>query len=133
MRNRLARGLMACLVGYALLIQAFAIGVGWGMSANGAASPLAGEFVLCSEAHDTAPAPAGSGRQNTPKGGPDCPYCLAAANSAAHPAAMPAAPGLRIPYPVAYVAPYRLRAEAARVPVSRRTVAQPRAPPAFFV
>jgi hypothetical protein len=129
-RLRLRGGLPAVFLAYSLAIQAMMTSVGLGMSAG--ASPDG--FVLCSIAsHQTANDPARDGDRQKPTPGPQCPFCLVAAQSADHIATMGEAP--------AFPAYAGLLSTAILDPIGtgvfvfqlRRSHGEPRAPPAFSV
>ena len=129
-RLRLRGGLLAVFLAYTLAIQAMMTSVGLGMSAGASADG----FVLCSFAfHQTANDPARDGDRQKPTPGPQCPFCLVAAQSAGHIATM----GEALAFP-AYAG---LLSAAILDPIGagvfvfqlRHRHGEPRAPPAFSV
>jgi hypothetical protein len=119
---------LAVYLAYSLAVQAMMASVGLGMSV-GAAPDRVG-VVLCSFAHQTAPAP---GDRRLPSPAPQCPFCFVAAQSAGHAATAGAVP----PFPAyagsliaAISHPF---GDGAFVPQFRHRHGEPRAPPAISV
>ncbi len=129
MRTRSAGGLMAVCVAYLLAIQALMMSVGLGMSA--VATPGEAGFFICGlAAGPSARAPVSHGDRQNPSPRPECPFCFVAAQSAGHIATVhngPAVPGyVGIPIPAGHSGHYTARLF---IPLFRRMVGDPRAPP----
>lgn len=132
-RGRRASALLAVYVAYMLAIEAVMASVGIGMSAG--AAPNQTDFVICSLAAGPAPhTPANSGDPQNRTPLPQCPFCLVAAQGAGHVATAGEPPAFR-----AYVASQvtgrlsDIYGDKVALPQPRRTVGDPRAPPAFSV
>jgi hypothetical protein len=129
-RLRLRGGLLAVFLAYSLAIQAMMTSIGLSMSAG--ASPDG--FVLCSLAsHQTANEPARDGDRQKPTPGPQCPFCLVAAQSAGHIATMGEAPAFRAYAGLLSTAILDHIGTGVFVFQLRHGHGEPRAPPAFSV
>jgi hypothetical protein len=133
-RARRLGGVIAMSVAYAFTIQGLMASVGLGMSAGAARTGYA-DFVICSFAPgQNAHAPAREGDHQKPAPQPQCPFCFVAAQSSGQVAAvgeapvLPAYAGLRI-----VDALTGHIGDSKFVPLFRRTVGDPRAPPTSSV
>jgi len=128
-RGRRPGALLAIAVAYALALQALMASVGLGMSA--AAVSGNDGFVLCVHAPDsrtTAP-----DDRRFPNPAPQCPFCFVAAQSSCHVAAVGATPLLPAYARLPVVGRLAGDAGIRFVPQFRRTVGDPRGPPAFSI
>lgn len=130
---RRAGALFAVYIAYTLAIEAVMASVGLGMSAF--AAPGQATLVLCSLADGLtidAPAKTGDRQNQTPR--PQCPFCFVAAQSVGHvatagePPVFPAYVGSRV---IGALSDHCR--DKVFPPRPRRTVGDPRAPPAFSV
>jgi hypothetical protein len=122
--RRAGRFLAVCLA-YALAVQAVVASVGTGMSAL--AAPGQAGFAICSQIS----APGSAGDHHPSNSVPQCPFCFVAAQSAGHFALAGAAPAAPIYTALAFAAVADPIGHVAFVPPFRRTLGDPRAPPAF--
>ena len=119
--------MLSLWIAYSLAIQALMGSIGLGMSAFAAPGPDA--VVICS--HASAGTPPGD-RQN-PGSAPFCPFCFVAAQSAGYIPLVAEAPAFPL-YAGRPIAPVADRVgDVEFVPLFRRMVGAPRAPPAFSV
>jgi hypothetical protein len=124
---------LALCLAYSLAIQALIASVGLGMSA--AATPGHVDFVICSTVSGSGShGPVSQDDRNRPNPRPECPFCFVAAQSAGHVAtidggsAFPVFAGLPIAGAVS-----GFNYDGTLVTPFRRSVGDPRAPPAFSV
>jgi hypothetical protein len=122
--RRTARFLGVCLA-YALAVQAVVASIGSGMSAF--AAPGQSGFVVCGKV--SAPGPAGD--RHPPSPVPQGPFCFVAAQTAGHFALAGAAPVAPVYTALAFASVEVPFGRVAFVPPFRRTLGDPRAPPAF--
>src|SRR5579862_2889521 len=122
MRSRRSSAVLSAFLAYVLALQALVASVGIGMSAF--AAPGQAGFVICNHTATGAPAADRNG-QKSPSG-PECPFCLVAAQCAGH---------LAFADYVAVLAAKitDLIHDGAFVPQFRRLAGGPRAPPGFSV
>jgi hypothetical protein len=128
-RDQRPGALLAIVVAYALALQALMASVGLGMSAA-AASGNDG-FALCVHAADSRTTVPGDGRLPNPA--PQCPFCFVAAQSSCDVAAGGGAP--QLPAYTGLSIAGRLAGGGGNtfVPQFRRTVGDPRGPPAVSI
>lgn len=120
--------MLALWIAYSLAIQALMASVGIGMSAFAASD--ADGFDICGRASAGAPQ---SGDHQNPNPSPSCPFCFVAVQSAGHIALAGVTPAFPV-YTGLLLAPVSDRTvNRTFIPQFRRTLGDPRAPPAISV